>query len=83
MEKEDINETELFNDRLGDEKRIRSILTDWGMDGSAIGRMLDEHQERQASARHVSEEQTGKVCPAVGSPVSDARLRKLTTQTIL
>ena len=61
MGKKEINETALFSDRLGDEKKIRSILTDWGMDKSAIGRMLDNHREKQASGRPMSKEQNTKL----------------------
>lgn len=82
METKDINEMVLLNDGPGDEKRVRSILTDWGMDKSAIGRMLDEHRETQARVHQVSKEQLGKVCPTVvshvshatpGSPISNSR----------
>jgi hypothetical protein len=45
------SEVTLQSDRLGSEKKIQAVLTDWGMDKAAIGRMLNEHRTRQAGAR--------------------------------
>ena len=45
------SEVTLQSDRLGSEKKIQAVLTDWGMDKAAIRRMLDEHRTRQASMR--------------------------------
>jgi hypothetical protein len=66
------NVTVLPGERLGDEKKIRAILTEWGMDQAAIKRMLTEHRAQQASVRQVSEEAT--VGPALKSRGSHARV---------
>jgi hypothetical protein len=75
MGKKDVtNETVLFTDRLGDEKKIQAILIEWGIDKPAIGRMIKEHRERQASAPQMDKELAAKVNPGAGSRVSHARL---------
>jgi DNA-directed RNA polymerase subunit N (RpoN/RPB10) len=53
----------LLDERLGDEKKTRAILTEWGMDQAAIRRMLRGHRARRASVNQVREE--AKVSPAL------------------
>ena len=63
------SEVTLQNDRLGSEKKIQAVLTDWGMDKAAIRRMLGEHRTRQAIARGQT---IGKANPPLGVHVTHA-----------
>ena len=49
-----VTETVLDDDRFGDEKRIKAVLTEWGTDSAAIERMLSEHRIRRASAQRAA-----------------------------
>ena len=41
----------LLNDQPGDEKRVRAILADWGMETAAIRRLMKTHPTSRTSKR--------------------------------
>jgi hypothetical protein len=69
VQKTSSSEVALHSERLGSVKEIQAVLTDWGMDKAAIGRILDEHRTRQASMRKAA---VVKVNPTPGRRIGHA-----------
>ncbi|MDQ3818003.1 MAG: hypothetical protein M3362_09955 [Acidobacteriota bacterium] len=52
---------ELDTDRLADEKSVEAVLIAWGIERTAIGRILKEHRVRRAREQSA----TAQICPLI------------------
>lgn len=56
----------LDSDRLADEKRLEAVLSDWGVERTAIARILKEHRARQFREQNL-QSALALTCPLVAT----------------
>jgi hypothetical protein len=70
--KENKTETTLSTEKLGDDERLEAVLAGWGMDASAVERMLDQHRALRADPRRERPRRALRNYPVAGRPAPRA-----------